>query len=128
MATPEELQALKGTTIELPDAVTVYAPEPKGPVDFAIVKEIVDGAWTVIGALWLIDGSIGFDPAVGFEHSARVAGWFGILRQAWEMGAGPARVFKYWSRFCQPHGAVCLGPVERADSLDELRRRLGWPA
>jgi hypothetical protein len=110
--------------VELP--YKLIAPEPVGPVDYALIRELVAGEWTVTGALWLHDGvSIGFDPAPGYAGTDRARYWYDLLRRCWEMGAEPAKVFRYWGRYCNMY-TLCNGPVESADSLDDLRRHLGW--
>ena len=45
-------------------------PEPAGPIEYVLIREVAAGEWRIVGGLWLVDQSIGFESVPGLEDQA----------------------------------------------------------
>ena len=109
-----------------PPAVQLTDLQRPGPVRFLLVSgERDDGAWGIVGAVWLSedDGHGGFlvSPKSLWHGSEMVRSYRGALSRGWtEEG-----IYHYWETQAGSTGVYMIDPGECAESLHHVARLVG---
>jgi len=98
-----------------------------GPIRYAMAHQLLDGRSVIAGAIWvgLEDGSIGWYPSPEYEGTPTSMAWLGSLRAAWRLGRTAAEFWDWWTTYSNGR-TWAVGAVEEAESLADLRARLGY--